>query len=204
MKYSKTLALAAVAALALIAFVGGGSASATVLCKENTTECGKEGKTYGEGTAFKATLDKTLEFKFELGGGMSYSYTCTGSTMEGEITNAGGAGDVIIGLETFTLTNCSCPETTVLNAPSLAVAFTPGTMNGDVTTANLNVTFKCMGHCRYGDGKVGVLTGGAMGTIDLSGSLKKLEGNILQCPSSAKWTGSYTVTAPEPVWVAEK
>ncbi|HMI81035.1 MAG TPA: hypothetical protein VK480_04540 [Solirubrobacterales bacterium] len=201
MKNLKMLGLAVVAALALIAIVGAGSASATVLCKENVTPC--EGKAYGEKVAFKATVDKTLEFKFELGGGSSYSYTCTGSTMEGEITNAGGAGDVIIGLETFTLTNCSCPETVVLNAPSLAVAFTPETMNGDVTTANLNVTFKCMGHCRYGDGKIGVLTGGAMGTIDLSGSLKKLEGGIT-CPATAKWTGSYTVTAPEPVWVADK
>lgn len=202
MKNLKMLGLAVVAALALIAIVGAGSATATVLCKKNVTPC--EGEAYGEKTAFKATVDKTLEFKFELGGGMSYSYTCTGSTMEGEITNAGAEKqNVIINLETFTLTNCSCPETAVLNVPSLAVEWTEGTMNGDVTTANLNVTFKCMGHCRYGDGKIGVLTGGAMGTIDLSGSLKKLEGGIT-CPASAKWIGSYTVTAPEPVYVAEK
>jgi len=205
MKYSKMLGLAAVAAVALVAIVGAGSASATptVLCKENNTECTKAGKTYGAMTAFKATVDKALVFKFDLGGGVTYSYTCTTSTMEGEITNAGGAGNVLINLETFTLTNCTCPETTVLNAPSLAVAFVPGTMNGELTSAGMNVTFKCMGHCRYGDGVIGTLTGGAMGTIDLAGSLKRLEGGAF-CPASASWSGSYTVTAPEPVWVAEK
>ncbi|HXR61850.1 MAG TPA: hypothetical protein VN732_11035 [Solirubrobacterales bacterium] len=205
MKYSKMLGLVAVATVALVATVGVGSASAgpTVLCKENNTECAKAGKTYGEGTVFKASVDKALVFKFELGGGVSYSYTCTTSTMEGEITNPGGAGPVIIGLETFTLANCTCPQTAVLNAPTLAVAYVPGTMNGELTSAGMNVTFNCMGHCRYGDGVIGTLTGGAMGTIDLAGSLKRLEGGV-NCPASAKWSGSYTVTAPEPVWVSEK
>jgi hypothetical protein len=85
---------------------------------------------------------------------------------------------VIINLETFTLTNCSCPETTVVNDGSLAVAWTSGTMNVGLTSANLELTFKCMGHCKYGDGKIGVLTGGAMGTIDVSATLNKIKGGV--------------------------
>lgn len=202
MKHLKMVGLAAVAALALFAITGAGSASATVLCKKNLTPCGAE--TYGK-VAFKASLEsETTEFFFDLGAGKSYSYTCTGSTMEGNVTNVGSEkSNVIIGLETFTLTNCTCPETTVLSVPSLAVEWTSGTMNGGLTSANLDVTFNCMGHCKYGDGKIGVLTGGAMATIDVSGTLNKIEGGE-NCPATAKWTGSYTVTAPEPLYVAQK
>lgn len=67
----------------------------------------------------------------------------------------------------------------------------------------MEVTFQCMEHCIYGDGKFGTLTAGAMGTVDVSATMNKIKGGVL-CPATATWAASYTVTAPEPIYVAEK
>lgn len=199
MKHLKMLGIVVVAALASMAIVGAGSASATVLCKKDATPCG--GEIWPKNQAFKSSLESGTEavFKFTVESG-SWEVKCTGSTMDGFIENAGGAGDVIIDLETLTFTNCGCPVTT-LKEGSISVKYTATTMNGSVTTANRQVTFSCMAHCVYGDGSMGTLTGGAMGTIDVNGTMAKVSGSFL-CPSSITWKASYTVTAPEPLYVA--
>jgi hypothetical protein len=203
MKHLKTLCLAAVAAAALIAIAGSGTASATVLCKENLTPC-EPAKIWPKNQAFKSSLEAGTEavftFKPPLG---TYQIKCQGSTMNGEIVNAGGEkANVIIELEPLTLENCGCPVT-VLKDGALSVEHVAGTMNGSLTSANMEVTFQCMEHCIYGDGKFGTLTAGAMGTIDVSATMNKIKGGVL-CPATATWAASYTVTAPEPIYVAEK
>ena len=56
--------------------------------------------------------------------------------------------------------------------------------------------------CIFDAGHTGVLTGGAMATIDWAGTLTKTAGN-LGCPEgNATWNGAYTVTTPEPLWVS--
>jgi hypothetical protein len=187
--------------VALIAIVGAGSASATVLCKKNATPCG--GEVWGKGQEFKSSSEGELVYKFK-GAFGEYSIACAESTLNGSISNAGGENaDVLINIEEFTLANCTCPQTAVLENGSLAVAWTSGTMNGTLTVANMEVTFKCMGHCTYGGGKFGTLTGGVTGTIDVAATLNKTAGEFA-CPTTANLTGSYKVTSPAPFYVAEK
>lgn len=199
MKHMKTIALAAVAVAALVGLAGAGSASATVLCKKNATPCGAE--SWPKNQAFNSSLETGSEavFKFTVEGG-GYEIRCTTSTMNGFIENAGGAGDVIIDLEVLTFGNCGCPVNT-LKEGTISVKYVATTMNGTVTTANREVTFNCMAHCVYGDGTMGTLTGGAMGTIDVNGTMAKIAGGVL-CPNSITWKAAYTVTAPEPLYVA--
>lgn len=197
MKHLKMFVIAAVAVLTLIAIAGAGSASATRLCAENATPC-PEAKRWKNGQAFTSSLETgnaVLDAGF-------YKITCTGSSVNGEILNEGGAGAVIIDLETVSFTGCGCPVTT-LKAGSISVEHTASTMNGKLTTANLEVTFNCMGHCIYGDGSIGTLTGGAMGTMDINGTMNRVKGSPPACPETIVWKGSYTVTTPEPLYVSE-
>jgi hypothetical protein len=197
MKFSKMVGLTAAAAVALIAIVGVGSASATVLCKENITECGKAGKIYAANTQFKSTLETGTEAVFDF---TLWTVRCSASTMNGEAANPGPVEKVVVKLVTLTFTNCGCAVTT-LKPGSFNVEWTPTTMDGGMNTANRELDFSCMGHCVYGDGKMGTITGGAMSTIDVSGTMKKISGEAI-CPSSATWEADYTVTAPEPLWIA--
>ena len=197
MKLLKTFGLAAVAALALIAIAGVGSASATRLCAENATPC-PEGKRWKNGQAFASSLE-TGKAVFDAG---FYKVECTGSSIDGEILNEGGAGNVILELETVSFAGCGCPVTT-LKTGSMSVEHTASTMNGKLTTANIEVTINCMGHCVYGEGALGTLTGGAMGTIDVNGTMNRVKGSLPGCPATITWKGSYTVTAPEPIYVSE-
>jgi hypothetical protein len=197
MKHLKIFGLAAVAALALIAIAGVGSASATRLCAENATPC-PEAKRWKNGQAFTSSLETggaVLDAGF-------YRIECTTSSINGEILNEGGAGAVIIDLETVSFANCGCPVTT-LKAGTMSVEHTASTMNGKLTTANLEITFNCMGHCIYGEGALGTLTGGAMGTMDVNGTMNRVAGAAPGCPATINWKGSYTVTSPEALYVSE-
>jgi hypothetical protein len=197
MKNLKIVGLATVAALALIAIAGVGSASATRLCAENATPC-PEAKRYVLAQAFNSTLE-TGNVVFNAG---LYNVECTGSTINGSIENQGGAGNVIIDLETITFAGCGCPVTAVKTG-SMSVEHTTGTMNGKLTTANIELTWNCMGHCIYGEGSFGTLTGGAMGTMDVNGTMNRVKGSPPGCPATVTWKGSYTVTTPEPLYVSE-
>jgi hypothetical protein len=92
MKYLKMLGLAVVAAAALSAFMGAGSASATVLCTTNSTPCGtshtegtKEGMYPAESTFVAHLKEKT---KAVLQAGI-FTVECEGSTAEMASTTTG-------------------------------------------------------------------------------------------------------------------
>ena len=198
MRYLKMLGLASAAATALIAIGGVGTASATVFCKENVTPCPAE-KKWGATTEFSSSLESALAV---IKAGV-VEVRCSTSTLAGTINNAGGEGaSVIVKLETFSFGNCNCPVTT-LKAGSVSAAWTPGTMNAGLTTANTELTFNCMGHCIYGEGPLGALTGGAMATIDVEGTMKKIAGPGT-CPASATIEADYTVNTPAALYVADK
>lgn len=198
MKHLKMLGLAAMAVVALMAVIGAGSASATTLCSENGTPC-PEAKRYKKETAYKSVLEGGTKVVFDAG---FYKVECTASSISGKISNEGGAGAVIIGLETVSFEGCGC-EVKTLKAGSMSVEHTTGTMNGKLTTANIEVSIPCMGKCVYGEGPLGTLTGGGMGTMDISGLMNRVMGNEPGCPKTITWEASYTVTAPEPIYVAE-
>ena len=199
MKHLKMLGLAVMAALALIAIAGAGSASATVLCDENATPC-PEAKRWNVAQVFETTLE-TANIVFNAG---LYNIECPETTMEGSLSNEGGAGNVIIELEKITFGGCNCPIT-VVKTGSMSVEHTVGTMNGKLTTANIELTWNCMGmgHCIYGEGPFGTLTGGATGTLDVNATMTRVKGAPPGCPATVSWKGNYKVLTPKPVYVSE-
>jgi len=201
MKYVKMLGLAAVAAMALMAFVGAGTASATVLCEtsEHPTNCTKP---YPKGTTIDATLEESAILE-TLGG--TVLDTCTGSTVKGKTANAGGENEPVTGnIESLTWENCSRPTTTIVNG-SLQIEWIPVSNNGVVSGKESQVTIATIfGSCTYGLGAgttLGTLIGGAEATIKIDAVVAKIAGNI-SCPAEARWTAAYKVTEPKPLWVS--
>jgi hypothetical protein len=190
MKYLKMLGLAAVAAAALMAFVGAGTASATTL------EIG--GVAQNSAVTIEATIASGTSaiLKDEFG---TTTDTCTTSTVKG--TTSTFTGTPAGAVSTLSFGNCT-HTTTVLKNGSLSIALS-GTTNGTVTSKEAEVTvqstfFGASAVCKTGTGTdVGLLTGattasnpGAHATMHINATVNC---GIL---GNAKWTGTYTVTSP--------
>jgi hypothetical protein len=199
MKYLKMLGLAAVAAAALTAFIGGSTASATVLCKTTTTPCASP---YAKGTTFVPTLTGSNVME-SLGG--EILATCTGTSIKVKIENAGSSTSTVSGPVTEMMaSNCTNPTTTI-KLGSLEIHHIAGTDNGTVTGLFSEVTLAAIfgTSCTYGAGTstdVGVLTGGASPVLKVNAIVKKTAGSFL-CPAETRWTGEYKVTEPTPLYI---
>ncbi|HEV2858724.1 MAG TPA: hypothetical protein VGW80_10015 [Solirubrobacterales bacterium] len=206
MKYAKMLGLALVAAAALMAFVGAGTASATKLCKNNlnTTTCSES---YGTGTVIDATLagEKPSAILETTGG--TVLDTCTSSTVKGKTATAGSSTETVKGpIEELTWGGCT-KETKTLTTGELEIHHIAGTDNGTLTAKDTQVTVNGLFEnesCVYGAGTgtdLGVVTGGATATITINALVKRVTGGF-SCPAETRWTASYTVTAPKPLYVS--
>jgi hypothetical protein len=210
MKYVKMLGLAAVAAAALMAVVGASTASATILCKTpgtgvfTGTTCAS-GWAYGAGQEIHAVNvgNVTLDAKFK-------NITCTSSTVKG--TTSTEEGTPLTGPEgTLTFGGCNC-TVTVLHAGTLTIEWITGSHNGTLVSDGNETTTICtvLGlpvHCTYvtSNTHVGTLTGGTDPTFVASAHIPVDEANSDGvCPEESTWTATYTVTTPQPLYVAEK
>jgi hypothetical protein len=194
MKYMKILGLAAIAAMALTAFLGVGTAGASSI------------KVFGAagslpaGTVIEASLEAgnsaVLEDSFGLTG-----TTCTGSTVAGTMSRVTPAGSPKGALSTLTFT--PCPHTVdVESKGELEVRNIAGTTNGTVFSIGAKVKVfstllnqSCIANTGAGT-DLGTMTGataaGSKATMDISASIP-LEG----CSAaSSKWTGKYEVSKP--------
>jgi hypothetical protein len=221
MKYVKMLGLAAVSAAALMAFVGAGTASATVLCKTPGTGT-TTGTTCPEGWAYSsATLHAVLDP--ETGPAKLVTsfknIECKQSTVSITQTNEGSATETVKGTVEehefepgkftpwLTFGECNC-EVKVLSGGSVEVHWIEGSHNGTITSTGGEVTAQCNSifgpvHCIYQTNKtdIGKLTGGAMATMDIEKSnIPRLATDAL-CAEKAEWSAKYTVTEPEPLYV---
>lgn len=202
MKNMRILGLALLAALAAMAFMGAGTASATKLCSVNTSPC-PAGNTYGKGTAIKAQLTPGTNSVMSSG---FVTISCSSSTMSGKTTSEGGAGAVTGEISSVTWKNCtsnlgSCTAT-ALNTPwKVEVSGSGG--SGTMSVSNPGGKFTCGGvTCEYAASKASVsANGGSPATIKASGvSFSKIGGSFL-CSSTASWTSTYEVTSPNPLFV---
>jgi hypothetical protein len=214
MRYIKMLGLAALAATALMAFIGASGASATVLCK--TTPVGKSCPT-GWHYPKETVIDGSVDTSVHLVAG-PIDVTCSISTVKGKTANTGSATETVTGnIETLTFENCTCPVTVIKNG-SLEIHSIGETKNGTLTGKGSEVTINCSGiSCIYGTAAtgthLGLLTGSSSDTEKATlhignpetgkgATLPKLGGSFL-CPSTGEWTGSYWITEPVPLWIAE-
>jgi hypothetical protein len=211
MKPAKILGLAALAAMALIAFAGAGSASATVLCKTTANPCGAEWD-YPKGTEIHAVLVAGTTSKLENLSGSSVYTTCTESTIQGTTSNTGSDTETVTGSGVLTWgpkgVGCSTTVDTLANG-TLEVHYGEKG-DGVVTSKGAEWTEELFGvTCSYGTAatgtKLGTLTEPASSTsdtvLDVSAEVEKKAGGFL-CPSEVRWTAEYTFTSPVPLYVA--
>lgn len=207
MKYLKMLGLAAVAAMALMAF-GAGSASATELCSTNTSPC--TGTKYGSGTVIKANLKSgtIANLTNSLG-----NVTCTTSTVEGKTSSAGGGTGVAVkgSITSLKFSNCTqdvfgSPSCTVTatGIPAAVQGVATGGGNGKMTTGTAGAEVVCLGFIECSFSAPGIeltTTGGNPAHVTASNEVLKIEEGGFLCPSEAKWDATYEVSTPKPLFL---
>jgi hypothetical protein len=198
MKYIKMLGLAVVAAAAVMAFIGAGTASATVLCKTATNPCTEK---HGD-----VTIHGTLVGSATLESGSEVLDTCTASMIHGKVEQTGSATSTVSGkISELTWGSCTNPTTTV-TLGSLEIHHIAGTNNGTLTAIGTEVTVSGIFgvSCTYGAGTgldLGTVKGGSPSIITISTKVKKTAGSFV-CPSEPTWTAEYKVTEPSPLFVS--
>ena len=212
MRYLKALGLAAIAAAALMAWVGAGTASAT------TVDC--EGTACALNAVIHAEAEGTVTLHPPIG-----DIECKKSTVEGKLENL-GSSTTTAGGKIGTLNFSECNATVnVLKTGSLEIHTeyetkidNPGTKeevktviqkenstnNGTLTSSGAEVTVVFAGfHCIFSTSStdIGTLTGsantGGNATLDIIATIPRTGGNSgAFCGSTAQWTGSYKVDNP--------
>jgi len=212
-KSIKMFVVAATAALLAMAVLGAGSASATVLCKENTATC-SAGNIYPSGTSVAASL----KGKFELNG--AFPLSCTGSTLSGK-TKAEKGAPLPIEVTGLTLSGCSgCPFTPISTAAAASnLPYTAGltrstegdgtvaVSNGGKGTPILKITCTYSGSqfsCGYSlDGLQLGFDGGNPATIAAAAKVvQRVEGLEIACGSQASLSATYELTSPKPAYAS--
>jgi hypothetical protein len=196
MKHLKIIGLAAVAAMALMAFAAG-SASATTL--------EVEGKTTNAAVTITASLEPETSAILEDTNKLTQD-TCTESHVHGATENTFTGTSVSGAVTTLTFAKCT-HETTVIKPGKLSIAHIAGTTDGTVTSSEAEVSIKSTVFgvtitCKTGTGTpIGTLTGKEAGKGDATMDINA----VVSCGAfvpTAKWTGSYVVTSPTPFGVS--
>ena len=220
MRYVKTLALAAVAAGALMAFIGAGTASASVICSTTADPC-PNGQAWPNGTVIDFSLKSGTKAKLVTTENEVLD-ECSTSTVKGDITNTGSSTATVTGTITELTWGGPCTFPTVtLHKGCLEVHKIAGTSNGTVTSdpcdpvegkENTEVTINTFffGSCIYGvaAGKsIGEITEGKYEPkkegeptpphFTANAVATKLSGSNFACPETSKWTATYVLTSPE-------
>lgn len=195
MKYLKIIGLAALAAMALTAFLGAGTASASVV-KEKTSNGTTD--TLGVGAVIEASLEPGTSAFLEDSFGLTAT-TCTGSTVKGTLEKVTPTSQPTGKISTLDFSGCGHTVDVLANG-ALEVRNIAGTTNGTVFSEGAKVlVFNTLlnQNCTANTGAstdIGTLTAAASATaratMDING-LIPLEG----CSASnARWTGKYEVT----------
>ncbi|MDQ3726398.1 MAG: hypothetical protein M3335_10995 [Actinomycetota bacterium] len=188
MKHLKTMALAAIAAFGLLAFIGVSSASADIYTDSKKTVKYKTGTTL----SFSLAPGKSSVWR----SGSSIVATCTGGSIHGKTENE--TGTVGINVESETWTGCS--QTTHVFFLGRLLVSTSGTVGGWGT----QITFGIYGtSCAYGTGEgamLGTLTSGSPARLKINAPIPRTGGGFL-CPTSVTWEAEYVVTSPHSVYV---
>ena len=198
MRYIKMLSLAAVAAAALMAFVGAGTASATELYSS--------GGTLGSGTTVHAELEAGTEAILEAGFG---TINCDKSSVQGKTSTAGSSSSTVSGpVSVLAFSECTGDTVTVLKTGSLEIHHIAGTHNGTLTSSGAEVTVINHDtggtHCIYKteNTDIGTLTGSTTkdAILHADATLIRVPTSFL-CASEATWKATYKITSPTPLWV---
>jgi hypothetical protein len=200
MRYLKMFGLAAVAAAALAAFIGAGSAAATVLCSTTVEPC-PPGQTWSTNTVFDFSVPFGAKLVLTETNGEEVE-ACETSTMKGKITNAGSTTGTVTGpVEETNFGSCTFP-TGVLKRGNLEIHKISATSNGTVTvdgTFEWTINTIFFGSCIFGftsGTSIGDVTEGNPAILHINAVVEKFSGSNLACPSTELMRGTYTLTSP--------
>jgi hypothetical protein len=193
MKYVKMLGLAAVAAMALMAFAGAGTASATEICTTTSFPC-PAGSTISK---LELSKDPGTTPVLENTEG-SIEDTCTEATASGAVTQ-GTSTTTVKG--PVTLAFGGCTNTTTVNNAAACELEAHGIKNSDNATITAKRCTETNVHnadnCRYGAGAgntLGEYIGGTTKTIAVNTVVNGIDSNSFLCPTTSRWTAWYVAT----------
>jgi hypothetical protein len=196
MKSLKMLALAAIAALGLMAFVGAGTASATTLCTTATGPC------YPAGTSLHASLVPNSTARLTSPAGTTV-VTCPESTLTADMVNNTGTW-IEATIHTLDWSEKCTSKVESINASTgkLTIMWTEKN-NAEVVADATQVTVVIGGvSCVYtaGEGtKLGTMTGGAEPILKIETKVKKSSGSFA-CPLEPTWDAEYVMTEPHAIF----
>jgi hypothetical protein len=193
------LGLGAVAAVALIAFIGAGSASATVLCSTISTPCNSK---WAKSTQLEYIVKPETTARWITGVSVN---ECKSGTMKATMANEGGAGVAVkltMSASDFSWNECTFNQAT-LEGGELEINSITGSNNGSITMKGFAFRTETLqyGNCTYTAGtgtKLGTLTASGTGQsiIDIEVVLTKKEGSPT-CPTTMEWIEEWIQTAPK-------
>jgi hypothetical protein len=193
MKALRVLGLATIAAMALTALAGAGTAQAILY-----TDAAKTIR-YSAGTVVDLSLKSGTTTKLTNGSGGT-EVTCTESTAKGKVANE--PGEPIVVIETLTWGSCNRTTDTIANG-KLEIKWTSGT-SGEVIGRETQWTSNLVGvSCTYGFGestKLGTISGGEAPVLKIEAVVKKIAGAFL-CPEKLILDAEYVFTEPHAIYV---
>ena len=199
MKCLKILIFAGVASLLLAV---SGTASATVLCKNNsnTTTCSEP---YAVGTKIEAkgVTNVVIDTEFT-------AVECKITSGTGEITNAGSNTSAVVITDIASVyEKCNC-SVVVLEFGELTLTYIKGTDNATAIWNNEEITVNCSTvfgnvHCIYRTETTdtGKLVGGNPATVNTSGTVPRKPTSSL-CSGEATVTDTSEISSPQPLYVS--
>lgn len=191
MKHLKMLGLAAVAVTAFAAFLGGGSASATVLCKTAANPCPTESR-FSAGAQIDGSLMAGTSLTWE--NAIQPVDTCTGSTFKVKSTTPGSSTEtVMFAVEEWTFSGCLSMDR-LITPGEMQVHWVSGTNNGTLTARGTSGTAAGCSWSLPEWTTIGLVKGGNPASIEID----------MPDPFICLWrqmTASYTVSTPKPLYV---
>jgi hypothetical protein len=195
MRNSKMLG-AAITAVALMAFVGVTSASATALYNGTTK--------LGVGSVLDFSAKSGVKAKLTNTAGDQVLAECGAATVIGAISNAGGpGGEVEVNNSGVSFGSCSSPITIDQNG-GVKYADIGGTKLTVRAKSEISftVTWPIIGPCRYtfaAGAHLGVVTTGSVTTGELiwNSIMGKGAGSEFACPETARFTMTQVSTTPD-------
>jgi hypothetical protein len=202
MKHLKMLGLAALAAFALSAVIGVGTASAKVCSGmgSNAACAGAHGKEYkGQVTAKTSAAKLTSTF---------FSVSCTSEIVDTITNSFTGTGTFFIGFSgcTSSVGSCSVGQVGGHSHSTFAATTAP---NGTLTIATVKLEVSCKNPSKPAEGVVCIYDASNVAPavfsampprIEVSANLAVQAGSHASC-SQATWEGEYIVTAPTTLYL---
>jgi hypothetical protein len=136
---------------------------------------------------------------------------CPESTIQGKTSSEGGEGQAVsLPIESMTFLQCPHCEFTFLKAGAVTISWISGTHDGTVTSNGTEITTSCFfpgigkDHCIYRteNTDLGTIVGGSPATLEVKAFTPTVPTGLF-CSEGLTWEGTYTVTGPSPLYIAE-